>query len=570
MNTRIKIIWVFFLLGFLVLVARLFYWQVIKAKDLATEAKRQYQVGYSITAPRGNILASDGSILAGRQEGWLVYASVPEISEKINTVSDKLAPFLTEDPSDRNMLLNESNRLKEILSKKEAVWIPIRHKITGDAKKNIEAMGMNGIGFEEEELRAYPEASSAAHLLGFVGKNEQGSDQGYFGLEGYYDLVLSGKPGFLSRESDAAGSPIVIGDVREVSAYSGVDLITHIDKAIQLTVEDKLKKGIEAYGAKGGTVIVMDPKTGAVFAMSSLPDYDPKDYFDFTNELFKNPAVSDSFEPGSVFKVLVMASGLDAKAVKPDTICDICAGPLKVDKYSIETWNNKYRPDSSMVDVIVNSDNVGMTFVGQKLGTDKMYDYLDKFGIGKTTGIDLQGEMAPKLRDKGTWNIVDLATASFGQGVAVTPMELIKAVSAIANNGKLMTPQVVDKLKGEGWEEDIKPHEEGQVIGVEAAKDMTQMMVEAAKNGESKWTFLKGFKVAGKTGTAQIPISGHYDNEKTIASFIGFAPADNPKFIMLVTLKEPQTSQWASETAAPLWYNIAKDLFVHFGILPEN
>ncbi len=570
MSTRIKIIWVFFLLAFTALIVRLFYWQVIKAKELSSQAKRQYQVGYSITAPRGNILASDGSILAGRQEGWLIYASIPDIREKINTVSDKLAPFLLDDPSDKSTLLNESNRLKEILSNKEAVWIPIKHKLSGDKKKNIEAMDIEGIGFEEEELRAYPEASSAAHLLGFVGKNEQGSDQGYFGLEGYYDLVLSGKPGFLSRESDASGSPIVIGDVREVSAYSGVDLITHIDKAVQLTIQDKLKAGIEIYGAKGGTAIVMNPKTGAVIAMSSLPDYDPKGYSEFTNELFKNPSVSDSFEPGSVFKVLVMAAGLDAKVVKPDTICDICSGPLKVDKYTIETWNKEYRPNSSMVDVIVHSDNVGMSFVGQKLGADKLFDYLNKFGIGKTTGVDLQGEMAPKLREKGTWNIVDLATASFGQGVALTPIELIKAVSAIANGGKLMTPQVVDKLRGEGWEEDIKPHEEEQVIGREAAKDMTQMMVEAAKNGESKWTYLRGFNVAGKTGTAQIPIAGHYDSEKTIASFIGFAPADNPKFIMLVTLKEPQTSQWASETAAPLWYSIAKDLFVHFGILPEN
>ena len=570
MNTRIKIIWVFFLLAFITLIVRLFYWQVIKAKELSSQAKRQYQVGYSITAPRGNILASDGSILAGRQEGWLVYASIPDIREKINTVSDKLAPFLLDDPSDKSILLNESNRLKEILSNKEAVWIPIKHKLSGETKKNIEAMDIQGISFEEEELRAYPEASSAAHLLGFVGKNEQGSDQGYFGLEGYYDLVLSGKPGFLSRESDASGSPIVIGDVREVSAYSGVDLLTHIDKAVQLTIQNKLKAGIEIYGAKGGTAIVMNPKTGAVIAMSSLPDYNPKDYSKFTNELFKNPSVSDSFEPGSVFKVLVMAAGLDAKVVKPDTICDICSGPLKVDKYTIETWNKEYRPNSSMVDVIVHSDNVGMSFVGQKLGADKLFDYLNKFGIGKTTGVDLQGEMAPKLREKGTWNIVDLATASFGQGVALTPIELIKAVSAIANGGKLMTPQVVDKLRGEGWEEDIKPHEEGQVIGRETAKDMTQMMVEAAKNGESKWTYLKGFNVAGKTGTAQIPIAGHYDSEKTIASFIGFAPADNPKFIMLVTLKEPQTSQWASETAAPLWYSIAKDLFVHLGILPEN
>ena len=303
--------------------------------------------------------------------------------------------------------------------------------------------------------------------------------------------------------------------------------------------------------------------------MVSFPSYDPLKYYDYGDEYFKNPAVSDTFEPGSIFKVLVMASALDAGVLKPDTKCDICSGPLKIDKYSIETWNNKYYPDSTMIDVIVHSDNIGMVYVGQKLGEDMMYDYLDKFGIGSPTGIDLQGEVAVPLRKKDTWNIVDLSTASFGQGVTVTPIEMIKAVSVLANKGYSPTPQVVDKLSGDNWEEDIKPKKE-KVISEEAVNEITAMMVEAAKSGESKWINIKGFKVAGKTGTAQIPIAGHYDAEKTIASFIGFAPAGDAKFIMLVTLKEPSSSPWASETAAPLWYSIAKDLFLYFGIQPEN
>jgi len=223
-----------------------------------------------------------------------------------------------------------------------------------------------------------------------------------------------------------------------------------------------------------------------------------------------------------------------------------------------------------MTNVIVHSDNVGMSFVSDKMGADLLYDYLQKFGFGNVTGIDLQGEFTPEIREKGTWNIVDLATASFGQGIAVTPIQLIKAAAIIANGGVDVSPQVVNKLQGPGWVYDIKPQIGERVISEQAAKDITAMMVEAAKNGEAKWTSLKGFKVAGKTGTAQIPIAGHYDAEKTIASFIGFAPADNPKFVMLVTLQEPQSSPWASETAAPLWFSIAKDLFSYYKIQPSE
>ena len=565
LSSRVKILTALFLLTFAALVVRLFFWQVIKGKVLSAQARGQYEVGVTLSAPRGNILASDGTWLAARESGWLVFASMPNLKESHTSVAEKLSHLLVEEEE----VSGEVDRIKGLLPKEGAVWIPLKHKVKEEAKKNIEALGIDGIGFELEEMRSYPEASAAAQLLGFVGKNLEGADTGYFGLEGYYDLALSGKPGYQAGEEDARGVPILLVDNKEVSAIGGVDLVTHIDKGLQILSEKKLKEGIEKYGAKAGSVIISNPKTGAILVSVSYPSYEPGKYYDYGNEFFKDPVIANSFEPGSVFKVLVMAAALDAGAVEPDTVCDICSGPLKVDKYTIETWNKEYRADSTMVDVIVHSDNVGMSFVGQKLGADALYDYLDAFGIGKVTGIDLQGEGAPKLRDRGTWNVVDLAVASFGQGIAVTPIQMVKAVGAIANGGVMYTPQVVDKLEGVGWEEDVKPEEGTRVISKKAADEITSMMVLAASSGEAKWTHLRGFKVAGKTGTAQIPISGHYDQESTIASFVGFAPANDPKFLMLVTLREPVSSPWASETAAPLWYQIAKDLFIYFGIQPE-
>jgi len=574
MNLRFRLVWLVFFVGFLLVLGRLFYWQVVKAKDLSIQARKQYQTGESMSAPRGNIFANDGSILAGRDDGWTVYAYLPEVTADKNKIADQLAPLLAEEAEEGEdplkPVLNEASHIKELLGSTDLSWIPLKRKVETDIKKNIESFGFDGIGFESTDLRIYPEASAAAQMLGFVGKNNEGSDQGYFGLEGFYDLILSGKPGYMSRDTDAKGAPILIGDLKEVSAVKGIDLVTNIDKGIQIDVEKKLKDGIEKYSAKAGTVIVMEPKTGAVIAMASYPSYDPADYSEFTNDLFKNPAISDSFEPGSVFKVVVMASALDAGVIKPETKCDICGEALKVDKYFIETWNNKYHPDATMTEVIVNSDNVGMAFVGQKLGADKFYDYIRAFGFGEITGVDLEGESSPEIREKGTWNIVDLATASFGQGIAVTPIQIIRAVGAIANDGVLVKPMVVRKLVQDTWSEEIKPQEVGRAVGKEAADDITNMMVEAAKSGESKWTYLRGFGVAGKTGTAQIPIAGHYDAKNTIASFVGFAPYDNPKFVMLVTLREPQSSQWASETAAPLWYSIAKDLFLYYGMQPKD
>lgn len=569
MRTKIKVLTVLFLLMFMGLIVRLFYWQVIKAGELSREALGQYRSGTETHASRGSILANDSSYLVLNSDSWTIYANTRIFKESPKTISQKIAPLLIEDPNDKKELLNESMRIEGILLK-DAAYIAIKNRVETSVKKNVEALKITGIGFDNNEIRYYPEASTSAQLLGFVGKDEGGGDLGYFGLEGYYNLPLSGKSGFTVRQKDAAGAPILLDPSKVVNAAPGVDLVTNIDKRIQILIEEKLGKGIEKYGAAGGSITIMEPSTGSIKAMASLPSYDPAEYWSYSNALFKNPVVSDTFEPGSIFKVLVMASGLDAGVIEPDTECDICGAPLKLDKYFIKTWNNEYTKNITMKEVIVHSDNVGMSFIGQKLGADRMYEYLDKFGIGKVTGIDLQGEAAAPMRKKGTWNIVDLATASFGQGVAVTGIQMVKAVSVIANGGYLVTPQVVDKIQGEGWEEEIKREKPVRIISEKAASEVTQMMVAAVDNGEAKWTRVPNFSVAGKTGTAQIAVEGHYDSENTNHSFIGFAPAEKPKFVMLVTLRSPQSSPWAAETAAPLWFDIAKELFPYLGITPSR
>jgi len=572
MKFRLRLISIFFILTSLSVVARLFYWQVIKTGELTRQARAQQVTNQKIDAQRGSVLAADGTWMVSSVDSWRVYASLTELTKDPKDVANELAPLLVDDAKEdedpQNLLLNEAMRLEGLLSR-DGVWVSLKNQVSREKKQNIEALSIDGIGFELQESRVYPEGSSSAQLLGFVGKEEEGSSKGYFGLEGFYDLTLAGRPGFLEREANALGVPLIGGLSRQREASRGVDLLTHIDKTIQILVEQKLKDAMELYGASQGTVIVLRPEDGAVLAMAAEPSFDPASYSDFSNELFKNPAISDSFEPGSVFKPVIMASALDAEVVTPSTKCDICDGPLAIGKYQIRTWDNKYHENSTMAEIIMHSDNVGMSFVGQRLGKERVISYLKKFGLGEATGIDLQGEAKPPLRAAQDWGDIDVATSTFGQGIAVTPIQMVSMVNTIARGGIMVTPQVVDKLKIDGWEEDVPPDEGERVISEKSAREITEMMVLAASQGEAKWAIPKGFKIAGKTGTAQIPVSGHYDEDKTIASFVGFAPPVNPKFVMLVTLREPQSSPWASETAAPLWFNIARELFTYLGIQPE-
>lgn len=558
MGKRISVIFIFFLLLFGVILTKLFFLQVISFEGLSGLAQRQRSVYIPIPASRGRIFASDGSALVINQKTYGVFVEPKNLTDKENVISI-LSREIDIPAASIAAKLNSSS-----------LWLPVVHQV-GEKKIDVlKSYKLRGVGFMDETKRYYPEGSMAAQLLGFVGKNASGEDQGYFGLEGYYDQQLRGRDGSLLEERDPAGNPILTADRQSIPAENGRDLKLNLDKTIQFIAETQLKKGIEKYQAKGGTVIIMRPKTGDILAMVSAPSYDPALFGEFSADLYKNPAVSGSFEPGSTFKVLIMAAAINEGKVKSDTVMDE-DGPVDLGGYTINTWNQKYHGKITMTQVLDYSSNVGMVFVEKNLEHSTLLSYIENYGFGKLAGIDLQEETSPQLRPKNKWYEIDYATASFGQGIAVTPLQMVRAVAAIANGGKLMEPHVAKEIiLPDGTSIPVVPKVVRQVFKPEVASILTEMMVSAVDNGETRVIKPAGFRIAGKTGTAQIPIAGHYDSQKTITSFVGFAPVDNPAFVMLVTLQEPSASIWGSETAAPVFFNIAREIFSYLGISPSS
>lgn len=554
---RIKIVIIFFFLFSLIIGARLFYWQIIKGEKLSAQAEFQYQSQQEIPSTRGLIYTTDGFPIVSNQEVFNVFMEKQKEFSLDNDKLNCLAQILA------------SEEVKNKLEKQDQTWVYLAKAISKDQKEQIENLQIKGIGFEQTERRDYPEGSMSAQLLGFLGKDNLGRNQGYFGLEGFYDRQLRGKTGVMNSEKDALGKPIPIANKMENQMVPGRDLMLFLDRGLQFMVEEKLKLALQKYGAKAGSVLIMDPQTGGIVASASFPNYDPSNYSLEDKTLFPDPVISQTFEPGSIFKVLVMASAINENIVKPDDQCQICFGPKVIGEYAIRTWNDQYHPNSTMTEILQHSDNVGMVYVAEKLGKQKLYQNLNNFGVGKLTGIDLEGEMSVPLRPWEKWADIDLATISFGQGVAVTPLEMVTAVGAIANGGKLLEPHVVKKISSLGQEIMINPKIIRNPVSETTARIITEMMIKATMEGEAKWALPKGYRIAGKTGTAQIPIAGHYDTQKTMASFIGFAPSDKPRFVMLVLLREPASSPWGSETAAPLWFDIAKEIFKIWGIPPD-
>ena len=555
-SSRFIVIFLIVSVFYLVLAGKLFYWQVVKAEEIKEIRDIQSTESFELLPKRGEILFSDNFPIATNNINYLTYAN-PKIIKDIPKYSNDLAGVLGYDSASISARLNQN-----------LFWVRLGvfdHEI----KKKVEDLDLEGIGFQIEASRFYPEASMAAHLVGFVGKNNDGEDQGYLGLEGYYERQLKGKPGKLYVVKDALGNPIVT-DVREEKKVDGRTLLTSIDRTVQYIADEALKSGIEKYGAQGGSVIVMEPTTGKILAMSSVPKFDPQKYYEFDGDSYQNPIISNLYEPGSTFKVLIMAAALNEGLVRADTRCNICSSPVQMSGFTIKTWNDKYHPNSTMTEVIQNSDNTGMVFVGQKLGIKKLYYYLQEYGFGQNTGIDLQGEVSGSIRREAEWLPIDLATASFGQGISITPIQLLTAVSSIANGGYLLKPTIVQKIIDENGDEIvIKPESKRKVLSSNAAEVTKWIMVNAVENGDSKWVTLGDIPVAGKTGTAQIPVEGRYDPNQTIASFVGFFPADNPKVSMLVLVDRPKTSIYGSETAAPIFFSVARDIAQYYNIKPE-
>lgn len=556
--SRIWFVFGFLILFFTIVITRLFYWQIIEGDRLSKEASLQHFIELTIPASRGQIITSDGAKLVMNQSASLVYGEPKHITN-IASFSTLIAPILDIPSASITAQLSDPTR----------VWIPLAHKVNEERVNELKKLSLTGLGYEKESKRFYPEASMAAHLVGFVGSNAQGGDTGYFGLEGLYDRELSGKSGYLRIEKDVLGAPILVSEATRIDPENGRNLVLWMDRSVQRIVERRLLEGIQKYGAKEGSVVVMDPKTGGILAMASYPTYDPTHFSDFDHSLFKNPVIASSYEPGSTFKTLVMSAAIEEHGIKSDSVVDE-TGPVRIGDYSIRTWNDTYHGPITMAQVLEYSSNVGMVYIEKKLGGEKLLKYIRAFGFGELSGIDLQEESSPELRSDNEWGEIDFATASFGQGIAVTPIQMVRGVAAIANDGWIMEPHVVKEIVDvSGRTVPIRPKQMRRVISVATANVMTEMMVDAVDKGEAKWAKPKGYRIAGKTGTAQVPVAGHYEKDKTIASFVGFAPADNPRFVMLVTLLEPTSSPWGSETAAPLFFKIAQDVFTYYGISPQ-
>lgn len=575
-ESRVRVVRSVFLFLFMLVLARLFYWQVIQSDHLKAVAESQYSSVSTTTASRGQIFTADGYPLVTNQDVYTIFATPKEMDKTPSEMAALLTPLILQTLDDPNIATDEAKRketeqewqtsLTTKLENKNISWVALKRKVPRAIKDQITSLGVKGLGFDREEIRYYPEASMAAQLLGFVGNDSNGEQQGYFGIEGQFDRELQGKEGILRQEKDAAGLPIAIGGFDFIHSQDGRDVVLTIRRDLQFMLEEKLKAGMERYGSKTAEGVIMDPHTGAILAMASFPQYDPAKFYNYDPQLYKNPIVNDVYEPGSTLKILTVSAAIDVNAVQPDTKCDNCAGPREISGYTIKTWNNQYFPDSTITEGLIHSDNTVMIYTAEKMGKDTFVDYLHKFGLGEKTDVDLQDEALPPLRDD--WKDIDMATASFGQGIAITGIQMTRIAQIIANGGVMVRPMLVQSVKQGEETIAIQPKQIRQVISKETADKVTHMMIQSATLGDAKWALPKGYSIAGKTGTAQVALAGHYDDKKTVASFVGFAPAENPKFVMLIKLREPSTSQWGSETAAPLWFSIAKELFMRLDIPP--
>lgn len=567
-HQRLDILQFGFLLAFGLIVTRLGYWQLYKHTQLASAAMDQYETSWRVDSKRGLIKDISQKILVGNQEEYTLFAQPPVLHQAPTEIADKLVPILInlDEPENDRQATDEAwleeretwwhDYVVSKLSSEDKQWLALAHGLNRDQKKEIQSFDIWGLGFDTHFARMYPDASVSAQLLGFVGKTQQGEDLGYFGLEGFYDLELRGREGVVRQQQTALGLPLLFGQNDQLNQEQGSDLTLTVSKSLQYQIENKLKVALETYGAKSGEVVVMNPRTGAVIAMASFPNYDPASFMKFPPSYYRNPVISDLYEPGSTFKVLTVAAGIEEGVINPSTQCPDCDGPRIISGFPIRTWNEVYNPNINMQDALAKSDNTAMVFVQEQLGKDRFLKWLRNFGMNQETGVDLQGEASVPWRDDADWRTIDVATASFGQGFATTSLHMVQAVSAIANGGKLMQPYIVEQVERENETITTRPKVIREVISPQTAQTVTEMMVYTAQQGDAKWALPEGIKIAGKTGTSQIAGEGGYLEDKTIASFIGFAPADDPQFVMLVKLREPTSSPWGSETAAPLWFDI--------------
>jgi len=566
------LLWVFGIFALLIMV-KLFDFQVLKFDFYAALASDQHDIYQKLFPNRGAIYLKDKefSIISGQESLYpvainkdynLIYAQPKFLDKSPEEIAKLIAPILE---------LPEDGLISK-LGKKDDPYEPLKHKVEDSQAEKIKNLNLAGIKVSQETFRYYPEKDIGANVLGYVGFDQKNVKKGLYGAEGYFDKDLAGQQGEIQSEKDITGNLISIGEKKFVQAEDGDDIVLTIDKTVQYEVCSQLNQHAKTIEAETGTAIVMDPKTGAIIAMCSYPDFDPNEYNKVSNPgAYNNLAIFEAYEPGSIFKPVTMAAGLDLGLITPDTTY-IDEGFVKIDNFTIRNYDKLAHGKNTMSEVLQHSLNTGTIFVVRQMDKKDFKKYVEKFGFGQKTGIQLDTEVAGNIDSLKKKGEVFAATASFGQGITATPLQMVQAFSAIANGGKMVKPYIVDKIKRfDGTVVVPDRPVPQQIISSKTATLLTGMLVNVVEKGEGTKAKVPGYYIAGKTGTAQIPdfVHGGYSNQ-TNHSFIGYAPIEDPVFVMIIKFQNPKKGSFAATSTAPLFSRLSKFLLDYYHVVPDK
>jgi cell division protein FtsI (penicillin-binding protein 3) len=546
-----------FAVVFLMIGGRAFQLQVLQGNKLMARGQQQHLQESIVLPKRGAVIDRTGEPLALSMESQSVFVR-PRRIQDADAVSRKLSEIL-------NLRLAEVR--EKVTSEKPFVWI--KRQISSPEAEKVQALKLEGVGMQHEPNRHYPQGQLAGQLIGFVGRDSEGLE----GLELKYNDYIRGETGSSVAERDAHGRRVLVQGVEGLRVPPGSDIHLTLDTAIQHMAEKELEASILKYRAKAGVAIIVEPFTGEVLALANYPSFNPNLYNKQSADQRRNRAVADSFEPGSTFKTMLAAAALEEDVVGKEDLfyCEMGRFPY-AGRIINDTHPHGWLSFSKILQV---SSNIGFTKVADKLKKERYFKYIEKFGFGRTTGIDVPGEVPGLVRRPETWAAIDLATHAFGQGIATTPMQMVMAYAAIANGGILMRPYVTRRVispQGEVLLEN-QPHVVRRVISEKTAKQLTSMLSEVTEEGGTGvMANIEGFAVAGKTGTAQKadPVHGGYSAKKRVASFVGFVPANEPRLVALVLIDEPEANVYGGVVAAPVFRNVAQGALRRLAVAPQK
>lgn len=542
-------------------------------KKIREDSERITNSQTTIIPARGLIYDVRGNLLAGNRTVYevgvdLQFVNNPQtIAQTVSAVlgidyEDALARASLEPSESAVYSVLVDNVPQEEIDELTVVIDTMNELYSGFKGKN--APSLSGLSFHPHLGRIYPERSSGSNFEGFVSRE----GKGYFGVEERFDALLAGTP-------KTVVVPLDPNQARELPKVpDGASLVLTVDREIQRSMEEIIDRAVVANGAESGTLVVMNPKTGEILAMATTPRIDLNEFWKYSEVFPKdtpfNRVVMQAYEPGSVFKVLTMAIGLDTGAVTPETVF-VDTGFIEIGGTVIYNWGRGVWGPQDMQGCLQHSINVCLAKIAIQIGPNDFYRYLKAFGIGHVTGIDLAGEVAGRLKEPGDndWYAADLGTNSFGQGVATTPLQMAAAVSAVANEGVMMAPKIVHSVISEGYQHPIEQRVAGTPIKAETAKVLTEMLANSLEV-ESSEALVTGYRMAGKTGTAEIPTPFGYTSNETNVSFVGWGPADDPRFLVYVWLEKPSSSIWGSEVAAPVFREVVENLVILLNLPPDD